>query len=103
MAHYSLRAGALILVASLVMLVFAILIGQQVETSTVTEYIKLEYHVYPILIRDAGSTTVLQLAGKRCFDAPSLDPEWIAVRQQYQTNYMEHFQVRDLHPEDPVA
>jgi hypothetical protein len=98
--HYSLRAGVLILVASLVILTFALLIGRQVETSVITEYTYTENRIFPMLIRDVRSTTFLILAGTRCFPAPSLDPEWRAIRQQYQPGYMTQFQASDSQPEN---
>lgn len=102
MGSAALRAATLLLIGSTIMIVFAVMVGRQIETSTVTDYTQINGTVYTIRIRDIRSTTSINLAGSRCFAAPPLDPEWTAVRQQYESNYMQQLEVRSFDAQDAV-
>lgn len=98
----ALRTACLAVFANIVIVLLSLTIGQQIETSTITEYMTMNEVTYAMQIRDLRTNTTLRLAGTRCFAMPSLDPEWIAVRQQYQTNYVDTFQLRAFQAENAV-
>lgn len=102
MALVALRTAVLLLIGSTLIIVFAVIVGRQIETSTVTEYMQINQTVYTTRIRDLHTNTSLDLAGKRCFAALPLEREWLAVRQQYQPNYMQQLEVRSFDVQDAV-
>lgn len=65
----------------------ALIIGESVATKTLTEYRQISDEYYVWFIRDMGSSIQIDLVGRRCYKTPPIDPEWIAVRQQYQPSY----------------
>src|SRR5262245_18993578 len=102
MAGYWLRLTVLSLIASATFVAFALLVGQQVETETVTEYFRHENPTYTLLIRDSGRNLHLDLAGKRCFEALPFAPQATAERQQYEIYYMEQLRISDSDSADAV-
>lgn len=98
----ALRIAAFIAVTSFVVAFIFLAVGQQVETSTVTAHAQINNRIYILNIRDLRTNLALRLSGTRCFEAPPIDPEWLAVRQQYETTYVQQIQVRSFDTVDTV-
>ena len=79
-------AGVMLLFGSM-MILLALLAGQLIPTSTVTDY-HIQWSIrYPVMIHDPSRSLVLQLAGSRCFRELPAVPEWSATRHQYEPSY----------------
>jgi hypothetical protein len=98
----ALRIAAFLAITVTVFSLVAIGFGHQVDTSTLTVHEQINNHVYALYIRDLRTNVALRLSGTRCFEAPPIDPEWIALRQQYETNYVQIIQVRSFDTDDAV-
>ena len=103
MASHTLRATALIFIACALLAAFALLVGYQTETTITTDYVWIDQRTYPLIIRDERRAFLIPLAGKRCFANLPINPEWIAVRQQYETSYASSFQIEDTQSSHAVA
>lgn len=103
MALQVLRIAVLLFVGSIAVVLISLIIGQDIETSIVTEYTQINDVIYTVRVRDLHTDTFTDLAGKRCFPPLPLESEWLAHRQQYQPNYLQQIQVRSFDAEHAVS
>jgi hypothetical protein len=103
MPCFMLRTAALIFSATTLLTAVALSLGQQVETTTITEYMFLEQRTYILSIRDERRALLIALSGSRCFAKLPVDEEMIAIRQQHQSSYGETFRIEDTHAEHAVT
>lgn len=99
----ALRVAIFFALTAAVFALIAISSGRQVETAIMTEYAQINDIIYTVRIRDLTTNTYTELAGTRCFPPLPLESEWLALRQQYQPNYVQQIQVRSFDAENALS